>query len=352
MRPGLFGLAVLVLAGSASAAVIAPPPGQSVVLLEERVLLVYDPLTATQTIVVQHVFEGTATPFGLIIAVPKPARVTVASDRLRKAIRNRLHPRGKVQRTLDVQFHSVAASCALRDVGDDLDRDEGEKKKKGVRAQASSLGNAPEPLHDWLLGSGFTLAPAQAAWLSRLRALGWHTVGVVVQPPTGGPAPPPKLRGPVLAVTHAAVDGPIFAAGHPPFALTARVPSGTPGLEVAVLTEWAVALDAQGAPEPFYADAISTRSLSRLATAAGGLPWAFRRNGALTAYELPRPEGLGVIRFVRTDPRPTTRPRPTPRMRAHTFNVPFEAIGLLVFLGFWGWFRFLRRGASRRMRRL
>lgn len=338
--------------GSAGAVVVAPPPGQTIELLDERVLLVYDPLTASQTMVIQHTFAGTASPFGLVIPVPGQAQVRTHSDRLRRAIDARLHPRGRVQRTLDVSLVSWSAGCALRDVGDGVPR-AGEKaaRPQGASGAASTLGSAPEPLHDWLLDNGLTVAPAQAAWLHELRAHGWGLVGVVVQPPTFEGTPPTRMKGPVLSITHDASE-PVYAARHPPFALVGGE-GPRPRLELAVLSEWAVSPDIAKPPSPFFADALTERAVSRLSNDAGGLPWAFRREGNLTAFELARPtDALGVVRFVRVDPWPTTRPSPAPRVRANTFDLPIEVLLLLLGLAAYSWRRQGRRRLARGSQRV
>ena len=329
---------------------VAPPPGREVVTLEEHVLLVYDPLTATQTIVVQHIFEGTSTPFGLLLPTPKPANVVVPSERLRRAINSRLHPQGKIQRTLEVEFTTWAGSCAVRSVGDAASGAEKRKLPPNAAAEGVNLGNAPDPIHDWLLHNGFTISPAQATWLAELRARGWSVVGVVVRPTTRGDAPPARLRGPVLALTHEATE-PVYAAGHPPFAIDALGAHGeAPLLEIAVLTEWAVDVDVTEPPEPFFADAVSGRDVARIGTEAGGLPWAFRRDGTLTALDLPRPPGLGIIRFVPAEARATIHPVRAPRVRAHRLKVPVELLLLAAILGSWLWARNWRRGPrSRRL---
>lgn len=349
----LLGLVAAFAAGPASAALVAPPPGQDVVMLEEHVLLVFDPLTGTQTMLIDHVFEGTATPFGIIIPTPAPAQVSTPSDRLRQAVQARLHPLGKVRRTLDVELVSWARGCALRPVGDGVGETQAERGGAGTSVQATSLGMAPEPMHEWLLAHGFTLAPAQAAWLTELTAQGWSLVGVVVRPPAGGATPPPRLQGPVLAITHEA-QRPIYAGGHPPFAIDARGRPAPPPLEVGVLTEWAVNLDAEAQPEPFFADALSSADVGRLGSEAGGLPWAFRRDGTLTAFRLERPPGAGILQFSRTDPRPPLRPEPRPQIRAHRLKIPVEAFLLAVVGAVWLWLRFGRGGdrGGGRLRRL
>ena len=351
-RPtGLLTLATILVLGYAPAhsAVIAQPPGQAITVLSEHALVVFDPLAGTQTLILQHIFEGTSTPFGLIIPTPTPPHITVPSERLRRAIRNRLHPKGKIQRTLDLKLTSWVGGCAVREIGDGPVTVEEQRRTRNAGAQTSSLGNAPEPLHDWLLSNGFTVGPAQAAWLGRLRAQGWTLTGVIIRPPSTKGTPPPVLRGPVLALTHAA-DAPLLATAQPPFALDDA--PGTVPLEVAVLTEWAVALHQPDGPAPFFADTISARTLSRMSSEAGGLPWAFRRDGTLTAWSLPRLDGLGILRFERADPRPTIRPVPTPRIRAHRLRIPIELLLLFAAGVFWIWLRFGRRRSAPRHHRL
>lgn len=345
-------IAGLGLAAPVEAAVVAPAPGQQVELLDERVLLVYDPLTASQTMVVQHTFAGTAAPFGLLVPVPETATVRLHPERLRRAIDARLHPRGRVRRTLGVTFVSWAAGCAVRDVGDAVPRaGQAPKPQSAAQGEPMSLGSAPEPLHDWLLEHGFTVAPAQAAWLHELRAQGWGIVAVIVQPPSADAAPTRRLRGPVLSITHEAVE-PMYAGRHPPFAL---VDDGQdpPRLEVAVLTEWAVNLDVARPPMPFFADALTEKAVNELSNDAGGLPWAFRREGNLTAFEVTRPtDALGIVRFARTDPWPTIRPTPPPRVQARTFELPIEVMVLLAGLVVWSWRRQGGRRAARSSGRL
>ncbi len=320
---------------------VAPAPGERVELLREYALLIFDPLTGTQTLVVQHEFAGTSTPFGLIIPTPAPPKVSVESERLRRAIRNRRHPVGKIQRTLDLRLVSWLGGCAVRQVGDGPTEAEDPKRPPNAGARTAQLGNAPEPLHEWLLSNGFTLGPAQATWLNQLRAVGWHLTGVVVTPPQRGLAPPPVVRGPVLAFTHPA-ESPAFAAAHPSFSLPRPGGDGPP-LEVAVLTEWAVTTEQQPPPEPFYADTLSGRDVARIGNEAGGLPWAFRRDGTLTAFQIERPSGIGVLRFSRADPLPAVRPTPTPRLREYRLRVPVELLILLIGLIVWIWMRFGRR---------
>lgn len=353
LAPYALALAALALARPAPAAVIAPAPGQTVELLDEHVLLVYDPLTASQTTVVQHTFAGTASPFGIILPVPGQARVRTHTQRLRNAIRNRLQPRGRVQRTLSVELTSWAAGCALRDVGDGVPI-EGESRsdgRRGATVDTTTLGAAPEPLHDWLLENGFTVAPAQAAWLNELRASGWGLVGVTIRPRAVEGAPDPRMRGPVLSITHDARE-PLYAARHPPFALLEDGGPGPP-IELAVLTEWAVAGDVDRPPRPFFADILTEKAVNRLSSDAGGLPWAFRREGSLTGFRVERPtDGMGIVRFVRSDPWPTIRPTPKARIRANTLKLPIELVFVLAGLVIWGWRRPSRRRLGRGGRRL
>ncbi|MEZ4472542.1 MAG: DUF2330 domain-containing protein [bacterium] len=252
---------------------MAPQPGQTVVVLEERAVLVYDPLTSSQTVVLQVVVEGTSTPFGLLIPTPKPAEATIVPDRVRRALQQRLHPPGRIQRTLDLRFVSILSTCALRPVGDGAGEEAAAERPRTARGAPDSLGLEADPVHDWLLTHGFTLAPAQAAWLANLRRLGWAVTAVVVTPPEDGGVPPPRLMGPVIALTHPA-DEPTFASGHPPFALRDDEATRRPDLELAVFTEWAVDLPIDEPPDPFFADVLTRRDVDRMTADAGGLPWA------------------------------------------------------------------------------
>ncbi len=334
-------LLALLLSLSARAAVVAPSPGQPARLRSEEALIVFDPLTSQQTVVVQHTFDGTTAPFGLLLATPEAARVQIVPERLQEAVDDFLHPSAKTIRTLDLEFHSWIGGLLVREVGDPpSEGDESPGRVPPARGEAVLLGSAPEPVHDWILANGFTLAPAQAAWLADLRAKGWSVTGVVVQPPKSA-APPPSLRGPVLALTHAA-EAPVFAAGMPPFAVTGSGGVDLPPVEVAVLTEWAVSLAAESPPEPYFADTLSGRDVNRLGGRAG-VPWAFRRDGTLTAFRLERPPGAGILQFVRSEARAAIRPDPVPREKVHRFRVPIELPALACVLVAVLWARSRRR---------
>ena len=339
-------VSVSLLPGIAQAVLIAPQPGETVTLLEEHVMLVFDPLTGDQTLVIQHVVQGTSTPFGVLIPTPKPAKARIVSSRLRRAIRNRLHPRGRLQRTLAVDFISWVGGCALRDVGDAVPGASAEpSKSRPPDATATALGTAPDPIDDWILRNGLTLSPAQATWLEELRRIGWSVTGVLVKPRNDGPNPPDRLFGPVIALTHPATE-PVYATGHPPYALAGSAEE-RPMIEMAVLTEWAVDLDLAGGYEPFFAATLTRRGVQRMASEAGGLPWTFRRDGTLTAYTLEAGRIPPIIRFARTDPREQRKPQPLPRIREHRLQVPVELVLILVVLLGWAWLRFgskLHRG--------
>ncbi len=331
-----------------TAAVIAPPPGKEVVVLDESVIIVHDPLTSRQTVLVQHTFEGTGSPFGILIPTPKPANVEVISDRVHRAFAAQIHPQAQTQRSLELNYVSWAGACSVREVGDPEVEVGAESKASGATAIATNLGAAPEPLHDWLLSEGFTVAPAQALVLDELRGRGWTIVAVAVHPPSGNAAPAPRLRGPALAITHEANE-PIYAASHPPFALTLSSTVLAPPLELGVLTEWAVGLDVESPPTPFYADAITGRETLRIANESRGERWSFRRDGTLTVYAFPRPTGLGIVRFVRVAARPPTHPAVRPIEKVHRVAVPIELLIMLIGLLAYLWTRVAR---GRRLPRL
>ena len=351
LRARLVGCLLWSLAGwvsPAHAAVVAPSPGREVVILREEALVVYDPLAATQTVVVQHAFEGTSAPFGLLIPTPRPTRSSIAAGRLQHAIRSRLHPVSRARRTLDVDVVSWIGGCAVREVGvrDGSQPERG--KSPTARGTIRTLSSAAEPLHDWITTHGFTLAPAQALWLRQIQSRGWFIVAVVVEPPRSDGPPPTMIRGPVLALTHEA-DEPIYAAGHPPFALelgdgpSTASPPRLPPLEIAVLTEWAVSIANDEERPPFYANTLTGRDVTRLGSQAGGLPWGFRRAGTLTAFELERAQVGQVLRFQRSPPRSPVRPKPERAVRAHNVRLPVELVALFIGLLVWAWRRRSRR---------
>lgn len=321
----------------ARAAIIAPSPGQTIETLEEHAMIIFDPLTGTETLVLQHIFSGTSRPFGILIPTPTPTQVSIQPESLSRAIHQRLHPKGPERSTLDVQFISWAASCAIRQVGDEPNSQKGNASAPTTKAEGNHLGSAPEPVHDWILKNGFTLSPAQAVWIRSLQNTGWSLTGIVVRPmQSDGQAPPSRLKGPVISLTHAAEE-PVFAAGHPPFALHSNQ-SKYPDLEIAVLTEWSVNIESMYTEVPFYSDMISGHEAARLSSESTR-SWAFRRDGSLTAFHIPRDESTNILRFTPTDPRPTIKPVPAATVRPHHLRIPVEAFFIITILGVYGLIR-------------
>ena len=346
MRRFVVGALVCVgLWSKAGAAVVVPSPGQVLQVLREEAVLVFDPLTGQQTTLIQHVFSGTAAPFGLIVPTPRPAAARTVPDRLMAALDSTLHPKAAVHRVLDLRVTSWVGSCALQEVGDIVPEGEQNTTASGSAGTTATLGTAPEPLHDWMLEHGFTLTPAQAIFLDEVRARGWSLTGVVVRPPSFDGPLPETLRGPVISLAHEAEE-PAFAAGHPPEALVAERGPPAPPLEVAVLTEWPVALDASTSPEPSYLDAVEGRDVARIAAMGGEPRWSFRRDGTMTQFPIERPSGPGFLRFVRTAPRPPIKPAPEPITRVHRVGVPAEALLAVAAFLAWGWLRWGRRRAD------
>lgn len=351
MNPGAASLCLLLvltgIADCAQAAIVVTPPGKSVAVMEEKAFIVFDPLTGVQSTIVRHGFEETGFAFGLLLPVPAPTKVQQHATRLRRVIENRLWPRGKVQRALQVDFVSWLSGCVIPDVGDPTAPAPEASKSGTARAQHTPLGNAPERLHDWLLSNGFTLAPAQTAWIETLRSQGWSFIGFILRPPTGEHRAGTLLYGPVISLTHATAE-PVYAAYEPPFALFDEPgnPSTAP-IEVSILSEWAVAPQGAKAPAPFYADTFPLKQLIRLRNQAGRVPWSFRRDGTLTGYLLPRPGGDGILRFRRTTPFPRTRPTAAAREQAYRIELPVELIALIAIGFFFGLGRFRRRPGRR-----
>ncbi len=327
----------LLFVNQASATMIASPPDEQVRLTEEHIFVVFDPLTASQTVVVHHVFAPTSVSFGLLIPVPGPARTTTLRERTRRALDRRLHPVGRPRRVLDVEFRSWLKGCVAREVGlPDLEM-QTENKEGTLGSQPyRSLGPGSEALHGWLTENGLTLTPEQTRRLDRLRAMGWQLVAVRIDAqPTDRLRE--KLKGPILALTHAAEEAVVAPMWRSSLDISRHL------FELTFLSEWSPAIRNAPDYEPFLSANSSVNDLKALSRKPRSAPWSFRRSGMITAFKNPPLSAEGLIHLDPVDPRPDVKPPMRISRKPSSVVLPLEVVFGLPAGLWWLWIRRRRR---------
>ena len=287
-RPRLF-LLNLVLSlcaafGPAQAAIVVTPPGQSLDVLEESALIVFDPLAGQQSILVRHKIRTPSTAYGMIFPVPTPAQVYLGDDRVFSRLSKNLNPKGRLERHVDVQISSWIMDALIVDVGRPTQARTKQADKPAFEVTPFVLGKSNAALHNWLLQNGMTISPAQRAWLDTLARDGWSFVSVLIQAKRAS-ITSSTVWGPVVTLAFES-DQLIYSARHPSFALTQTQATTSIPLTVGVLSEWPVLVDTPRIETPFFAQSIPAREVRRIAQLSQKHDITFRRDGFLTAFEV------------------------------------------------------------------
>ena len=319
----------MVLCEPAKATILASPPDEQVRLLEEHAFVVFDPLTATQTLVMHHVFAPTSVSFGLVIPVPANVTTKILKKRTRQALRRLLHPVGRSKRVFDVGFKSLLKGCVAREVGISDVQSQNESRVASLTNQPlKNLGPGVEALHLWLTRNGLTLAPKQIIRIEKLRNDGWSFVGVRINAGESD-RHREQLKGPIIALSHITDNPLLVPIWHAAPALTPHV------FELSVLTEWSVGLRSHIDFAPFYSMPMSESELKLLTRKVSKAPWTFRRSGIMTAFRNPPMPADGIIRLDRVEPRPKIKPPLKTSERPSSVVLPIELVAAIPLFFIW-----------------
>ena len=340
-------LLVTVLSSSAGSTLVIAPPGEVMEVRAARAVLVFDPLTQSQTTILEFVIGPVGDAFGLLVATPTPPQLTILKTSFFKGIDKRLYPAPSTARSIDIEFQSTLGNLLSREVGDDIRMGDAPKALLLEMASITALGRDEIMFDRWILERGLTLTPDQSNHLFKMRNMGWSITGIYLRPTKKSPE---TLVGrtPVLALTFETSEAAFSTRGKPDTASIIASSMSEPSIEralmeISVISEWPARLSDKQNLDPFYVNELDAGSLVRWAKLGRAHPWTFKRDGYMTTFQAPRENRSGVLRFGPAQRYIQIRPQPQVSEDRIEVNVPLEAAILAPLITFWIWRRARRR---------
>jgi len=299
-------------------------------MIDEKVLIVFDPLAERQTTQIQHIFRGAIEPFVLVMPIPVSAEVRIGHRRAFASIFRLIHPVSDAGRSISVQLKSWLVNCFAPLAGDPVTLDQETPHVASKVLDEHTLPTASSS-RQLFLDKGVQIAPAHVEWMRRYREDDWSFVAFTVRP-TEELAPGQTLAGPVMTITHDAthISHSIY---RPSSQLLSVDGEPRPPVEVAILTEWPVGVEGHVDLELEMSDSVGAAQLRRLEKKSNGVPWGFRRDGHLTVYRLDDRTRTPILRFWKDESIPPKKPTPTRREKPVIFEIPIE-LAVLTLLAF------------------
>ena len=316
----------------AHGAILSQSPGGKATLLNERVVIFFDPLAQRQTTLVRFETSTTQRRLGLILPLPPNAEVYAGDDRLFDLVIRRQKRRVDRERRVRITLTSWIANALIEDVG--FEPGSAPKIVGATRAsvQHSNLGKAPASVSAWLTKHGFTLSAAQFAWLSDLRQAGYGVYSLVIEPSHDGLS----QWTPSLTIVQEATQ-PSYPARHVPFDL-ATVNSSLPTpLNILAISEWPMQMLDPAQGKPFLIDRLSGTAVQDMVRSTRSHRLTYRRGGYLTAFEGPRSSTADMHGFVRAPSLSTMRPPATKTFVNVDVTLPVELCLFTCGLLIWAW---------------
>jgi len=365
--PTLFALSLLFYAPPTSAVLVALAPGEKTAPLLERVLVTFDPLSESQTVVAQTSLRGALKHFAVLTAVPKGVEISYTTTAIWNHLNRYVGPKVIYERSLDLQPYSYLWGLIV----DDSNERSVSLETYGVwRSNHTGVYATEAALHEWLISQGLTLSASHALSVKDIYASGLAVAVIEVKPKrpdvhahettwTSTWIFTSPSASPHYWVARPRLPRPLSEAPSP---LEARYP-----LNLTTLTEWPTQLaqpsglssrsrlsssrlegaqhavsEAEALSETrmtAYAK-VSREHVSRFNKKLQSTRWNFRRGGTLTQLETQPREGVWRVALERSSEDPQVERILQTRKRRYTLPLPIEPLLALLYGLWWLWFRY------------
>ena len=358
--PILFALSLAIYAHPTGAVLVALAPGEETTPLLERVLVTFDPLSESQTVVAQTSLKGALKHFAVLTAVPKGVEITYTTTAIWNHLNRYVGPKVIYERSLDLQPYSYLWGL----ISDDQSEHDATLETYGVwRANHTGVYATEAALHEWLISQGLTLSASHALSVKDIYANGLAVAVIEVKPKR------PEVHAhettwtstwiftspsasPHYWVARPRLPRPLSEAPGP---LEARYP-----LNLTTLTEWPTqparlssssgklenSLRSASTAEPLpemrltaYSK-VSREHVSRFNKKLNSTQWNFRRGGTLTQLEAKPREGVWQVALERSFELPQVERIIQTRERRYALPLPIEPLLGLLYGLWWLWFRY------------
>ncbi|MBM4291566.1 MAG: DUF2330 domain-containing protein [Deltaproteobacteria bacterium] len=347
----------------ARAFLLALAPGEEATPLWERALVVFDPLSESQTVVAQAAVRGAPSSFAALVPVPKGVEIGYTTTSIWRELNAQVGARVVYEQRLSLRpFFWVARALSERRGGA-----RARAPQPGVwRSKHTGIYATESALHEWLISKGLTLSAPTMTTLKDIYAQGLSVAALWVKPNPG----PDDLHEETWTSTwviSAPSTAPHYWVARPraPHALLDLGEAPT-ALTLIMLTEWPTRLAKSGSRRALSWDAldagggalgaealeggrvvaykeVSREDVARLNDKLRGAPWSFRRGGGLTRFEASPAAGVWRASFERSLEPPRVEAAAEVRERAHELAVPLEPALLALYGLWWLWFRYAQR---------
>lgn len=346
----------------AQAILVALSPGEQTSPLLERVLITFDPLSESQTVVAQASLKGALKHFAVLTAVPKGVEISYTTTAIWNELSKHVGPKIIYERSLDLQPYFYIWKLLI-DAPPKLDAT---LESFGVwRSNHTGVYATEAALHEWLISQGLTLSASHALGVKEIYAHGLAVAVIEVKPKRSNPHAHETTWTSTWIFTSPSASPHYWLARpklpHPLAQEYGALESIYP-INLTTLTEWPTQLvtqisrfssekehenlrlkDIQKYLDQVRLTAyakVGREHVSRFNQKLNSTRWNFRRGGTLTQLEARPREGVWKIALERTHEVPQVQRLTETKIRKYTLPLPIEPLLCLLYGLWWLWFRY------------
>ena len=342
---------------------LALPPGVEHTKLWERALIVFDPLTKSQTSISQVSVTGAVKSFAVLVPTSNDTEITYTTTSIWRKLQSHTTPKTRSRRTLKLEPYSWFIRQLIPTI---FDPPTLPHKRDVLRSKSTTIHLTEDELHVWILKKGLTLTASQSLSVKEIYESGSKVATLWVKSKRKRTIQKEPLADETWTSTWIMTkdtSDPSYRLVNPtPIHPKLNTHSRSGILKIYLLTEWPSTteiqrvssyensgnpIDAQSRPKPWLQPletySISRAQVNQLNAKLRSTMWNFKRKGVLSYFEGRAPQGVNNLYFKRNDMmNDLTLSNVITEERVHRFSFPLEVILILLYGLWWLWCRYAR----------